>query len=231
MTYKQCRSAAWGRKFLMLCAVMLSTSLAFAGSPKMSKDLEGKNASDQVDVIVQFKQAPTARHHQKVLSRGGTLNRKLGLVKAGAYTVPASALADLAADPDVAYIAPDRPVKGMLDMTAAAVNASAAWSSGYTGAGIGVAVIDSGIAQHSLFEDANYNQRVVYKQDFTGDTNVMNIYDPYGHGTHVAGIIGAGSPALPWATLGAAISRASRRGSHSSICAFSIPPGPGTTAP
>jgi len=192
MKRNQCQTAAWGKRFLMLCTVILSASLAFAGSPKMSKDLEG-NAFDQVDVIVQFKQAPTARHHQKVLSRGGTLRHELGLVKSGAYTMPASALTDLAADPDVAYISPDRPVQGMLDLTAAAVNASAAWSSGYTGTGVGVAVIDSGIAPHSAFLDANGNMRVVYNQDFTGDTNFSNIYDPYGHGTHVAGVLGAKS--------------------------------------
>jgi serine protease AprX len=186
----------WGRTLLAACTVLLGANLAFAGSPKMAKDLEGKNAFDQVDVIVQFKQAPTALHHQKVLSRGGTLRHKLGLVKSGAYRMPASALADLAADPDVAYISPDRPVSGMLDLTAAAVNAAAAWSSGYTGAGIGVAVIDSGIAPHSAFLTAalpNGTLRIVYNQDFTGDTNSSNIYDPYGHGTHVAGILGAQS--------------------------------------
>ena len=114
MKRNQCQSAAWGTRFLMLCTVILTASLAFAGSPKMSKDLEGKNAFDQVDVIVQFTQAPTARHHQKVLSRGGKINRELGLVKSGAYTMPTSALEDLANDPDVAYISPDRPVNGML---------------------------------------------------------------------------------------------------------------------
>ena len=104
--------AAWARTSLTVCAVILLASLAFAGSLKMSKDLEGKNASDPIDVIVQFTQAPTAKHHQKVLDRGGKLNLELGLVKAGAYSLPASALADLAADPDVAYISPDRGLSG-----------------------------------------------------------------------------------------------------------------------
>ena len=110
MKRTQWHSTFWGKRFLTLCAVILCATMAFAGSPKMSKDLEGKNASDQVDVIVQFNQVPTARHHQKVLSRGGKLKHELGLVKSGAYSLPASALADLAADPDVAYIAPDRPL-------------------------------------------------------------------------------------------------------------------------
>ena len=61
--------------------VISSASFAFAGSDKMAKDLEGKGPSDQVDVIVQFKQAPTARHHQKVLSKGGTLKGVLSVLK------------------------------------------------------------------------------------------------------------------------------------------------------
>ena len=107
MRNNRCDSASWGRTFLTLCTVILSASLAFAGSPKMAKDLEGKRPSDQVNVIVQFRQAPTAKHHQKVLNRGGKLKQELGLVKSGAYSLPASALAGLAADPDVAYISPD----------------------------------------------------------------------------------------------------------------------------
>jgi len=105
-----------GKILLTVCAGVLSASLAFAQSPKMSpkisKDLEGIGSSSQVDVIVQFNQAPTARHHQKVLDRGGKLKQQHEIIKGGAYSVPASALADLAADPDVAYISPDRPVTG-----------------------------------------------------------------------------------------------------------------------
>src|SRR3954452_9987204 len=65
--------------------------------------------------------------------------------KGGVYTLSASALLDLENDPDVAYITPDRPISAKLDNSAAAVNASAAWSAGFTGAGIGVAIVDSGI--------------------------------------------------------------------------------------
>jgi hypothetical protein len=96
MTRKQCQSAAWGKRLLMLTAVMLSSCLAVAGSPKMSKDLEGKNPSDLVDVIVQFKQAPTQMHFSKVQGRGGLLRRQLGVVKGGAFRLPASALKELA---------------------------------------------------------------------------------------------------------------------------------------
>jgi serine protease AprX len=189
MKRNQGQSAAWGKRFLLLCTVILSASLAFAGSRKMAKDLEGKNASDQVDVIVQFTQAPTARHHQKVLNRGGKLRQELGLVKSGAYTVPASALTDLAADPDVAYISPDRPVQGTLDSAAPAINAPYSWNLGYDGTGIGIAVVDSGVyAQYDLMRTKN--KRIVYSQNFVPGSSSTD--DLYGHGTHVA-VIAAGS--------------------------------------
>jgi len=62
----------------------------------------------------------------------------------------------------------------------AAIHASAAGSK-YTGTGIGVAVIDSGLASHPDFYDSKGVSKVVYREDFvcSGCTG-----DPYGHGTH-----------------------------------------------
>ena len=54
------------------------------------------------------------------------------------------------------------------------------------GAGIGIAVLDSGIYKsHKAFLDGNGNVRVVAKQDFTGEGTTNDLY---GHGTHVAAI-------------------------------------------
>jgi len=182
------KSATWGRTVLTVGIFLLSTSLAFAGNHKISKDLENKTGSNQVNVIVQFNQAPTARHHQKVFDRGGKINRNLGHFRGGAYSLPASAIADLANDPEVVYISPDRPLRGAstsaisLDYHTDTINASSAAPLGLDGTGVGVAIIDSGIAPVA---DLNANN-VVYSQDFTG---LGSTVDQYGHGTHVAGII------------------------------------------
>ena len=86
-------------------------------------------------------------------------------------------------------------MKGLDDISDVATGVPAAWTAGYNGAGIGVAVIDSGIndSHPDLQDSTKSNSRVVYRQDFTG-TATSNSggaqYDLYGHGTHVAGIIG-----------------------------------------
>ncbi|HUV97547.1 MAG TPA: S8 family serine peptidase, partial [Acidobacteriaceae bacterium] len=192
MKRKQGKSAMWGKTFLTACLLFLTASAAFAGPRKMSRDLENRKSSDQVNVIVQFKHEPAAGHMRKSIRGRGRLLNELRLVRSGRYTVSASALADIAADPDVAYISPDRPVHAtgtttitpVLDYHTDTINAPAAWNQGLDGSGIGVAVIDSGIASVNDLTAAN----VVYSEDFTGDTtNGAN--DMYGHGTHVAGII------------------------------------------
>ncbi|MCC7417020.1 MAG: S8 family peptidase [Acidobacteria bacterium] len=55
-----------------------------------------------------------------------------------------------------------------------------------TGAGIGVAVIDSGIAP-----SRDFNGRISGFWDFTRGGIATSPFDDYGHGTHVAGLIGS----------------------------------------
>src|SRR5215468_5001100 len=81
----------------------------------------------------------------------------------------------------------------MDDYTDAAMNVTAAVNSAYDGTGITVAVIDSGINDKHADLGNGSKSRVLYHQDFTGTTTYLNnkhVWDLYGHGTHVAGIIG-----------------------------------------
>ena len=181
------------RAFLLAACLLVSgASQVLAGSSKISPDLAKAHPTGQVDVIVQFTQIPTAEHHLKVLRRGGTIKRDLGRFKGGAYRMPAAMLGDLAADHDVVYISPDRPIRSAgatfqdwnLDYHTDTVNAPVAWAQGLNGAGIGVAVIDSGVA---YVPDLSWNS-VTYGQDFTGN-RWGSTYDRYGHGTDVSGII------------------------------------------
>ena len=173
------------RNVLRMAVLFLSASVAFAQTSKLATDLSGVSPSSSVNVIIQYDHVPNQGDHQKVYHQGGTLYRAYQNVKVGGYTVPASALAQLANNPQVTHISPDRAVGAKLDMTAAAVNATAAWADNLDGSGIGVAIIDSGITEVN-----DLGSRVVYSQDFVG----TGTQDFYGHGTHVAGIL-AGSGA------------------------------------
>jgi serine protease AprX len=72
-----------------------------------------------------------------------------------------------------------------VDINTASADADQAYQAGFTGAGVGIAIIDSGIYSHP-----DLAGRVVYHQSFVPMVNA----DDYGHGTHVAGIA-AGSGA------------------------------------
>jgi len=156
------------------------------GQPKIAPELNRLDTRSTVEVIVQFREVPSERHHESVRGHGGTLRKTLEIVNAGHYSLPARALRALANDPEVAYISPDYELSGSLDNADVAVNANIAFTYGWDGTGIGVAVLDSGIANHPDLKNSSGKLRIVYSQDFVGG----GTDDHYGHGQAVAGIIG-----------------------------------------
>ncbi|MBS1872054.1 MAG: S8 family serine peptidase [Acidobacteria bacterium] len=175
------------------CACVVA-GIAFARPAKIDRDLEAADPSATVDVIVQFRNAPTAAHHDRVRERGGRHRGTLPLIGAGVYSIEAGRLGELAADPDVVQISPDRQVRatdfnGKLDygwMTVTGI-AKKGGQLPYDGAGIGVAILDSGL---DPIPDLS---NIVYRQSFVPGS--ASVHDDYGHGTHVAGII-AGNGSL-----------------------------------
>src|SRR3979411_241576 len=204
-------SAAWGKRLSVLVLVLVA-EIAFAQPwnnegangrgfrkvapevARLSARMNSRGKDPLVRVIVQFKQTPRARHFARMQRHGAQLHRNLSVVRAASFFIPASRLSALESNPDVAYVTLDHPLKGADDYTDAAANVRAAWSAGYQGTGIGVAVIDSGIndSHADLRDSTESHSRVVYRQDFTGTaSNISGAqHDLYGHGTHVAGIIG-----------------------------------------
>jgi serine protease AprX len=70
------------------------------------------------------------------------------------------------------------------------------------GQGIGVAVVDSGIAEHPDFQVENAGSRILTSVNFSSFETDVN--DGNGHGTHVAGIIGGDSSMRDGARMGLA---------------------------
>jgi serine protease AprX len=162
-------------------------NVVFAG-PKLAKDLPPSNSTAPVDIIVQFKTQPSQVDLNQ-LGAYGAVNKISDAIKAFHATISPSGLAALEANPNVVYVSPNRTHQRFLDLTTSAVGANVAWQLGWDGAGVGVAVIDSGITlKDDFLTPINRASRVVYNESFTGRGN--DATDHYGHGMHVAGIIG-----------------------------------------
>src|SRR6185436_5687401 len=133
---------------------------------------------------------------------------------------PADKIADLARDAKSSHVAPDRTVRASMDVALPTINGTSAsptgaqfnvlgvvqipigdetgGGGGYTGAGVTVAVIDSGIGTHADLKNAAGADRVLLRWSAVSGPNG----DQFGHGTHVAGIIGgnAKKSSGPYAT-------------------------------
>src|SRR5215472_11417073 len=182
MTRTLC-SARIGIRTAALLAAFASSSWAASIADKIAPDTP---KTGDAEVIVQFRTAPSFRHHSRVMRLGGSLHGVLGSVNAGVYHVPASAIAALAADDEVVHISPDHVVHGTLEYAEPTVNANIALQYGFDGTGIGVAVIDSGMQNADDLNNTSHSSRIIYSQTFVGDGTA----DRYGHGQHVAGIVG-----------------------------------------
>jgi serine protease AprX len=178
-------------RHLALWCVTLGATFAFAAPRKISKDLQKQSSQQWLNVIVQYRVPPSQKHFAKVAAKGGMLQQNLPLINGAAFTVKGNSVAALAKDSSVAYISLDRTVWAtatVTDLYDQAVLAPYAWSKNFTGSGIGVAVIDSGITAGRDFTLANgTGSRIVYNQNFASGPNTAA--DLYGHGTHVAGIL------------------------------------------
>ena len=70
------------KKTLVFLLSAFLTSSLFAETGKLAKDLESVDPASNVDVIVQFKQAPTDAKHQAVLRMGGKLKHEFEIGRA-----------------------------------------------------------------------------------------------------------------------------------------------------
>lgn len=152
-----------------------------------------QSASD-VNVLVGFTTFPGDAQIALIENLGGKVTQRYDNFPIVAATLPASARDVLAATAGVKYVAPDGELepyggKQIMDYGVQKIDAPGAWAQGYKGQNVKVAVFDSGIdLEHPDLEVVG---GVNFIPDANGVVDPLGYDDCLGHGTHVAGIVGA----------------------------------------
>jgi serine protease AprX len=199
-----------------------STAGAPAGSsapldPRIAA-LAAHHPASTIEAIVQFNRSVSMTRAQADAARaGGHVFGALQIIHGLAVNLTAAQARSLAGNPDVHSVSlngrvtsqggphlgrPERwghtggPLSQLQTTFNQTLGVVPMWSFGHTGSGIGVAVIDTGVdGQLPDFSSASGRSRVIA----TAVTNpgAKTVYDTYGHGTDVAGIIAGDSSYRP----------------------------------
>ena len=143
----------------------------------------------------------------------GRVGHGLSIIGGASATLSGAQLIVLSHDTDVAYISADQILSAKFDPALGAtrvttpgireIGAARVWQElGVTGRGVGVAIVDSGIA-----DSPDLAGRIVASVDFTSGAPgepLVAAADPGGHGTHVAGLVAGDGTASAGAYTGVA---------------------------
>ncbi|HEV8421012.1 MAG TPA: S8 family serine peptidase [Actinomycetota bacterium] len=145
---------------------------------------------------------------REVSGLGGRVETQLPIIHGFSATIPEAALEALAKDEAVLAVT----LNGRVSLTGSydpsndsysmqnvdrSVRATRMWEAGYTGAGVDIALIDSGVAP---VEGLSVPGKIIHGPDLSLESQALNLrhLDTYGHGTHMAGIMagrdGAATP-------------------------------------
>jgi serine protease AprX len=202
-------SSNWGRCLSLVLVVVLVLPLMVVTpvqAPTAARvqpvllQMAAAQPEARVSVIVQ-KAGKDTRVEDLVARLGGAVTQDLHIINAFAAEMKAKDVAQLAKADGVRWVSLDATMMeaggpdGTINTTNLknvydkAIRADQVWAQGYQGSGIGVAVVDSGINWQTDLYTVMGTNRVVANVRFNTDYN-PTYYDNYGHGSHIAGIVG-----------------------------------------
>jgi serine protease AprX len=188
----QARRAITVAAATLVAAGVMAPATAFAAT---------SSSAEAVSVIVREDAGAGNAPERAVSAYGGTVDRQLDIIGGFTADVPADRIDALRGVAGVASVSENAglalqstDVEGQADQPGSlytiankVTGASAMWDAGYTGKGVDVAVIDSGVVPVDGFQTPG---KVVYGPDLTQEAHgpAKNL-DTYGHGTSMSGII------------------------------------------
>ncbi|MBI4167998.1 MAG: S8 family serine peptidase [Candidatus Aenigmarchaeota archaeon] len=183
---------------LVMCLVLVTTivigkSHGIYKSEKLDKNLVVKleQAGDEtLNVIVWV---DTEKYDKQKIAGVGEVKKEFDIIPAMSMKVKKSKLKELASAGFVKKITIDHPVKTLRTNAIPLLRADLAMNTfGHNGTNIKIAIIDTGVFNHSEFQTPN---RIISEKCFTQNycppnnaATSSNATDGHGHGTQVAGI-------------------------------------------
>jgi serine protease AprX len=171
-------------------ALLVTTAPGASAARGVAWTSGAKDGSEHLISVIVRAAGDVGEAKSAVVDAGGSLGADLPLVDGFAADVPADSLGALKHDPAILSVTPNERIhyeQFSYDASSTDSNfadstgAPAAWSKGNLGAGIGVAVIDTGVSPMN-----DLSSHVTYGPDLSGEGTYI---DTYGHGTVMAGII------------------------------------------
>src|SRR5215218_9153722 len=199
-----------------LTVVAAAALIAGMAGPAVAATPTASSAAP-VSVIVLEQPSAGDRPEKAVAAYGGTVEQPLGIVGGFVASVPADRIDALRATPGIRSVTEDAAVElhdadtesqvtqtgSLYTITHELTGAANMWDRGFTGRGVDVAVIDSGVVP---VDGLRSTGKVVFGPDLSFESQfceesgcssspVRNL-DTYGHGTSMAGIIAGRSDAV-----------------------------------
>ena len=185
---------------LRAALLLLTVSSLWAGQKnekyRISPSLQ-VNAQGEADVLILHEDDDNDENRGRrvgrlaaLVARGFDYRTNVHVTRA---TLTKEAIEDLRNDPHIGSVTPNRTVRvtGQVSLISlrTLTGLPATTTGTYTGAGVGIAILDSGIYEGPAFRSAPNcsSSRVVYRQSFV--PNESGTTDGFGHGTHVTSIL------------------------------------------
>ena len=182
---------------LSACALVM-----LIGLPNAFSSTHDRAGDTPTNVIVMAAPNNVGAVARTVVALGGDVERRLPVLDAVIAEIPRRSLPALANSPLVRSVTPNIPIHlyglmdgydmtndpGSMKSVNEIIHAKNYWDHGYTGAGIDVALLDTGVVP---VNGLTYANKVVNGPDlsFESQSADLRYLDTYGHGTHMAGII------------------------------------------
>jgi hypothetical protein len=184
----------WRRSFAWRVLSALTVALLVAGGASAVAAIGASRS-----VIVRVLPGHERAVEREVANLGGKIQLALPIINGFSATIPESAIHAVVEDKAVMAVTPNGRISlsGQGERSGGAysmrnieetVRATNMWAAGYTGAGVDIALIDSGVVP---VQGLTAPGKVINGPDlsFESQNSSLRYLDTYGHGTHMAGII------------------------------------------